>query len=564
MRKRFTMPKVLFVNLLSTPLDNVEATFRNENRVIQEVVMPLGIMYLSAYLKKAGVSATVGLVDYAIHADEMTSWGNLDNFIREIAKADAGVEPDIIAFSVNLSTSHHFFLKAAGILKGLWPGAKVIAGGVHATNYTRRILQEPYIDAVIRGEGEVALAEFVRRFPLEPGERVAGIVTREDAHGGGDMELSPLIADLDEIPFPDYDLIDPSYFRRITRFPKKHLGQDKLMAELMTTRGCPGRCSFCSSHTVHGRKVRYRSVENVVAEVRYLHERYGVTLFFPEDDYFTANKKRTMTLLAALKKLGIPGFEMQFPNGLAVNSLDEELIDALIDAGMKMATLAIESASEVVQRTIIHKFCNLPKAREMIAVIRGKGLMVRCYFILGFPGETRAQMEETIDFARTAGADWQDFFVATPLVGSEMYDDFARLGLVSGDPEAWRTSYFWERRFDTPEISAADLNELNYRANLEVNFVHNVNLREGRWREALDLFLGILAKYPFHIIGWYCVALCHRGLGDEGAAREAEARISRLIEEDSRSRDMFRKYGAFMEGYPGPRTARTTEGCGEI
>ncbi len=114
--------------------------------------------------------------------------------------------------------------------------------------------------------------------------------------------------------------------------------------------------------------MRYKSIENVVAEFRLLYERYGVTLFMPEDDLFTANKKRTLALLEAIRALGIPGFRMQFPVALAVNTLTHEVIDSLIKSGLDVASLAIESGSADTQHRIIKKDVNLDKAREWCAI----------------------------------------------------------------------------------------------------------------------------------------------------------------------------------------------------
>jgi anaerobic magnesium-protoporphyrin IX monomethyl ester cyclase len=545
---------ILFVNLLSTPIDSILESFEEKNLVIQEIVMPLGLMYLSSYIKKydQDILGEVGLIDYTVFAREIPTYQTLNNFLIMIAKQSTNFIPDILAFSLNLSTSHHFFLTCAELLKKIWPDAIVVVGGVHATNYTYPLLQTGLIDYIFRGEAEIAFSKFIRAAADDkPGQSdIKGLYGRGIARDEETcLELCDYIEDLDLIPFPDWDLINMDfYLTHISRFPKKDLRQDRQskMAEIFTTRGCPFSCTFCSAHTVHGRKVRYRSVENVLDEIKFLNERYGVNTFFPEDDLFTVQKPRTLNLLNGIRGLNISTFDMQFPNGLSINTLDEELLDALIQVGMKIATLAIESGCEFVQKNIIHKRVNLQKAIKLVDLVHRKGIQVRCYFILGFPGETKEQMLESISFAKSLKADWYDFFVATPLVGSEMYAQFLEMGYITDDSNIWRSSFFWRRQFDTKEITAIDLNRMTYEANLQLNFLNNTNLVEGNYSRALELYNSVLSKYPFHIIGWYCAAECYRKMNDPDKVSEIIQKIDDLIERDSRAAAMYNEYKELM------------------
>lgn len=545
-------PNILFVYLVSIPIDDIYKSFKGQDQVIQEIVLPLGIMYLSAYLKKYQLVGEIGLLDYVMEAKNISQYKNLEEFILGTAQKKEHFTPDILAFSLNLSTQHHYFLEAAKLLKKIWPHAQVVAGGVHATNYTGPLLQSADLDWVIRGEGEMPLRKFVENFFSAKNLEIKGVYSKYNLPAAGPLERGEFIENLDEIPFPDWPLVNMAdYTSNITRMPRKYLDQlqKRKLAEIMTSRGCPFRCTFCSSHTVHGRKVRFRSIENVIAEIKILYEKYGVTVFLPEDDLFTANKKRTIKLLYAIKNLNIPNLELQFPNGLSVNTTDEEIIDAMIAAGMTIATIAIESGSDYTQKQLMKKNCNLKKARRLVAYCKSKGIRVRSYFMFGLPGEKEEHMKETLDFARSLGSDWNDFFAATPLVGSEMYNKFIEMGAITDNPEMWKTSFFWERSFDTPEVKAQELNELIYRTNLDHNFFNNVNKVSGRFDEAIEIYRGILAKYPFHIIGWYCLGDCYRLKGEDEKAQEVIDKISSLIETDSRAREMYLKYGDLMTDY---------------
>lgn len=546
------MTRILFVNPLTLPLDLLEASLANvtpgmQNLAQEGISLPMGIMYLSSYLKHRIPSIQIELLDYRIQYDKLQQYDSVDAFIRDIAVDNITAPPDIIAFSVVVSSSHLFFLKSLKITKKLWPTATIIVGGFHATNFTSELLEHKEIDYIFRGEAEYALFDFVKQFPAINLAELPGVVSRINRFFNPMPKCKPLVS-MDENPLPDYDLPDMAqYIRGNTRMVIKQTSDKQVFsANIMTSLGCPFECTFCASRTVHGRKMRYKSVENVVNEVRLLHEKYGVTLIMPEDDLFTANKKRTLQLLAALRKLEIPGFRMQFPVALSVNTLSYELIDALVESGMDVASLAIESGSEHVQNNIINKGVDLAKARQWVAYLRGKKIPVRCSFILGFPGETKAQMNESIEFAAGLGADWYDFFVATPLAGSEMCQQFIDQGHIPDDIDSISRGYYSRRTFDTPEISATDLIDLVYKANLICNFVSNTNIRNGRWEEGVRLFEPITMKYPFHLIAHDCLRLCLSALKrHDDANRIIQASISSLAT-DERAREMAKKFGNLL------------------
>jgi len=294
--------------------------------------------------------------------------------------------------------------------------------------------------------------------------------------------------------------------------------------------------------------MRYRSEENVLDEVRILYESYGINLFVIADDLFTAHRQRVKSLLRKFKTLDIPGFELQFPNALSINTLTEDLLDDLIKAGMKIAVLAIDSGSEYVQKNIIKKNCNLKKAKRLVKYLHGKGMIVRCYFILGFPGETKEMMEETIEFADEIDADWSPFQIATPLIGSEMYSQFVAKGDIDDDIEYWSSKdiNYTNRDFDTEEISAEELNALVYRSNLVKNFLNNRNLKKGQFKKAIDIFNDILDSYPFHIIALSCLIKCYEGMKHYELAFEAKGRISELLRNDKDAQVMYTNYRDLM------------------
>lgn len=554
------MPNVLFINPPSVPYTHVVLSLENketsiDNFLSQPVAMPMGILYLSAVLERDIPDVDIRVLDYAKAlrekgADKTLPFGNvqefLDFFLAELVPAD--FVPDVVGLSILFSTAHRTAGHIADAVKRRWPNAPIIVGGMHATNAVPKLLEMPSVDYVCRGEGEAIISEFVRRaLANEDVETLQGVHGRkklaaaEAAEGATCIESAPLIDDLDEIPFPAWHLIPMAEYvhtvgSRVRRFDE--IEQDK-EATIVTTRGCPFSCTFCASWTVHGRRMRFRSVANVISELEMLNERYGVNMVVPEDDLFTVKKPRIIELCNSVADRFQGKIAFQFPNGLSVSTLDREVIDAMIRMGMSLANVAIESGSPYVQKHIIKKNVDLARARRVVQDCRDAGIMVRTYFILGFPGETREQMEETLEFAADIATDWSNIHVAAPLIGTEMYQQMLDRGEIDTSFN-WDTAFFRERTFDTETIGAEDLKNIVLSANLRINFLGNYNLRHGNYDRAITLFKDILNVYPGHLAAQYCIGLAHKAKGDEATYLDCIAKCKELLETSGMAQEHMR------------------------
>lgn len=544
-------PNIAFVHLPSTPLSEVERLMEGRSQgnlrdVTFVVTMPLGLLYLSSYVKAFNEVGKIGLIDYPAElVRNVTDYASVDELIDHTARTHIDFIPDIIAISSVFSVSHRFLMRTAQALKLMWPNAVVVVGGTHPTNTTRLVLENPAVDYVCRGEGEYAFSQFIKAFGTPEQDRIPGFYTRDNIGSGAYATVAPQVDDLDGLPLPDWDLIDMElYIVETAKGMARHGGRyrENPSALIMTTRGCSFRCTFCSSHTVHSRKVRFRSVDNVMNEVFELNRRYGVTTIIPEDDLFTANAKKVIELLEAFQKVTIPNFQIQFPNALSVNTLHDEVMDNLIQAGMPVAQIAIESGAAYTQRHIIKKNVNLDKARHVVRYMRDRNITARCNFLLGFPGETKELMQETLDYAKNLKADWCTFGVVVPLIGSEMYSQFVEMGYIEDDPEKHSDVLYFHRAFDTKEISAQELEDFAYRVNLEVNFVNNVNFAEEKFAKAVEIFSDIVMKYPFHIFGLHCLRRAYLGLDNVAKADETWQRLEDIVQTDTRAREMIEKF----------------------
>jgi len=289
---------------------------------------------------------------------------------------------------------------------------------------------------------------------------------------------------------------------------------------------------------VHGRKARWRSIENIYEEIIFLYENYDVTSIQIIDDNFIP-KEKALKLFDMLSELPIPDADIVI-HSMSVNHTDFEMLDAMKKANIDTVVLAIESGNAEVQKNI-GKYCNLDKAVELIDYAGKIGLNTWCYYMLGFPHETQAQMQETVEYSKKAGSDWVSYSVAIPYPGTKMYRQFVEMGCIEDSPSSWTSKTVRDRTFDTDEISAADIKELAYVANLKYNFVNNRHIQEKRYDEAERIFLDFIKTFDFHIFAYDCLKRVYNLTKQYNKAEEIEKKMNYLMDTNPASQG-FKKY----------------------
>jgi anaerobic magnesium-protoporphyrin IX monomethyl ester cyclase len=510
------------------------------------MALPLGITYISAALRKEFPDLEYFIADYVAEQDSIPEHKTVDDWILNVAKESMTEAPDIVAISLMFSTAHKFAKHLIAIYKKLWPETTIVVGGIHATNCTEYLLDTiPEVDYVFRGESEIAMTQFVRNFLDGAPQSIQGV---HDRNKGSDFtQLCEIPQDLNELPYPDYKITNYSEYFQAAKIFRRYDGSTPDIYEILGSRGCPFKCSFCSSHSSNDRDVRTRTIEDIMGEITHMYNEHGITRYLFNDDLFTIKKERFFSMIEAFAKSNIPDLQF-FTQGFHIDTTNEEMIDAVSD--MTDAILfAVDSGSQYIQNNVIFKKNDLSRGKELIAYARSKGLIVRSNFIFGFPGETKELMEESANYMRSLDSDWFQIFTAIPFIGTTLHEQLLEAGVFTKrfDERLWERSRYGEREFDMETITAEELQTFTYSLNLELNFVNNINLRAGRYERALMMFSDLLTNYPTHVFGLIGLYLAHEGMNDKGGCRAAEKRILDSIAVDGSSRKMLQKYRGLLE-----------------
>jgi anaerobic magnesium-protoporphyrin IX monomethyl ester cyclase len=372
---------------------------------------PIGLALITAIIEKEGYPVT--LLD-----------ANALNILPEdIPGLVSGADViGLTATTPTISTA----LRIAEYIKQANPSVKIVMGGAHATMLPEETMSSsPAIDVIVKGEGDETIIKLLKALEDNlPLESIAGIVYRTD----GKIRQSPdrtSIFDIDTLPFLAYHQLPLKSYQ-----PHPPHGMFSPFAAIVTSRGCPYRCAFCSK-PVFGSRFRAQSPARVVDEIAYLQDRFGVKEIAFYDDSFTVDKNRVHAIADRIMHSGL---KINWTCETRVNLVDKSLLRHMKQAGCYAVSYGIESASPEIIKSL-HKDTTIPQVEEAVALSREAGLLVIGYFMLGSPGETPDTIRQTIDFAKKLKVDFAQFSVTTPFPGTELYDIYMqnRKEVVSWD-----------------------------------------------------------------------------------------------------------------------------------
>ena len=450
--------KVLLINSIASEVD-----FYNTDHFYH---FPLGLLYLASVLRKNNIE--VKIVDfYNIYYSEVLNGQLRDCLPQEYVEKNFSQNigdfvPDIIGVGCIFSGAFDCGKIIARKAKELFPAAPVVMGVIHATIFSVEILKEcNYIDYIILSEGEDSFLKLIK-YLTNDGQSIDSIDGITYRNNGEALKKSKttFITNLDELPFVDFDILDLKNYKIDTSWwysPKKiKIGTP---FPILSSRSCPCRCSFCAMWLVQGPTTRLRTPRHVVDEMQSLYIKHGARYFSFLDDNLTLDKKRILTICDEIIKRGL---DIQFdtPNGVAINSLDQEVIDAMVKAGLVKINLSPESGSEYIRNEAIGKRLKTEKIYEVFqSCAKHKHLYIGAYFVLGMPQETRETLQETYEMITKLPLDRASFTFATPYPGTKLYEYCSEHGLLQYDHEKgydYKKEYLYAQR---PHFKPHDLTE---------------------------------------------------------------------------------------------------------
>ena len=373
-----------------------------DDQTVRVIFPPVDLGVLAAIARQTG--ASVMLRDYP------TVGATRDAYISDLR----GFEPDLVLMNTTAPTMAED-LESFVIAREHAPGAVTIARGEAIAVLAEKTLPgHPELDAVICGEPEETFREILTGRPLA---EIQGLAVREPSGTVLRTPDRPLIADLDTIPHPAYDLFNPSLYRS----PEN----GRMITTVHAQRGCPSKCIFCPAGSMFGYTVRERSVPHIMAEITECVNDYGIHDFLFHGDTFTLHKKWLTELCSAIVDSGL---DIHWGCNSRVDTIDDERARWLARAGCWVVAFGFEhGVQEMLDR--MKKGTRVSRAAEAVQTCRRAGLRVHGFFVIGLPWETRDTLEQTFRFARGLDLDYFDFNVATPLPGTELYDIAEREGL---------------------------------------------------------------------------------------------------------------------------------------
>ncbi len=433
---------------------------------------PLGLCYIAGVLEEDGFDVRVYNADFKARtglsqASEMTA--NYDNYLqtleninhplwKEVEAVISLQSPDIVGVTVT-TAQYGSALNVSKLVKDFNPDIPIVWGGVHPTILPDEVIKNRHVDIVVRGEGEYTFLDLIQN--LEGLDKVQGITYMRNGNVTHNPNR-PLINNLDELPFPARHLI---------------LGKGDYLphafGNIFATRGCPYNCIFCASSKIWTKKIRYRSPENVVNEIKQIRKNFETYLFSFEDDSFTLNKE---FVKAVCKLLIEENLDIKWSAETRADLVSDDLIKIMKSAGCEAITIGVESGDEETLKKI-KKGITLEQIKLSKKVIKENRIRFSAFFMVGFPWEGEKEINKTILLMKELDPHTAFFSIATPYPGTELYDICSSEGLL---PENIDWSRFFHQSLDmcfTRNLTTEEFQKLIQRAE---KLFEKHNLRQKR------------------------------------------------------------------------------------
>jgi len=403
----------------------------SSSQTAASVIPPLGLMYLGAACREAGID--VSLLDTIVEAPNALTELTDGSTVRGLT-TDQVIERvrgrDVVGVSCHFTMAFPVVVDLVRRLRER-TDATVVLGGAHVTALPQLSLRESGAHFVVIGEGDVTLVDLVGS--LAGGAAISDVAGLAYWKNGEPVltERRPLVEDLDSLPLPARDMVPLADYQTIAEPHGAALGP---WTSILSSRGCPFECTFCTS-ALWGRRWRARSATAVVDEMEHCVRTHGITDFHFEDEAMTTDRRRVIDICDELCRRGL-SVTWQLPNGVRAATTDGPVLEAMQRSGCRQLTVAPESGSTRVLNHIVRKRQDLGDVARTVREASRLGIATAAFFVIGLPGERLRDVAATLWYAlhlARMGLDEVDFSLFVPLPGSELYDRLADQGRIAGD-----------------------------------------------------------------------------------------------------------------------------------
>lgn len=446
--------------------------------------LPIGLLYLASSLEEYGHEVFIidsiccDKTDLFFEPPDKVRLGLLPEDLKEKLLK---INPDIIGVSINFTTMAEPALEMIKFIKSILPDIPIVVGGCHTTIYFKELLELSFnghqlIDFVILGEGEKSFSEFIncieKKGSLDNLTNIAFCKNNKIIKKTIKFEYN-----LDNIKIPAYHKINfKEYFSRrdklrnlwlkklfnLPTFPPKEGLRD---LTIITSRGCPYNCIFCSIHLQNGKKFRAHSVEYVVNHVQKVIKEYNIEYIHFEDDNLGLDPDRLNGILDGFIKKRLK-FQWDTPNGIRADSLNSEIIKKMKKTGCQLVIFGVESGNQNILDNIIKKSISLENIENTLKLCKKENLQTGAFFLVGFPGETLENMKQTLNLARY----WKEKYntytyvgIAIPLPKTKLFSICRKKGYLNNIPTSddYALAYAGKKSLiQTPDFSQSEVIEL--------------------------------------------------------------------------------------------------------
>ena len=512
-----------------------------------EIYPPLGLLYLSSMFKEKN-NVDLQIFDMHLNCIQMLQKNTIVDWKKVVDDAIKKYKPDLVGISSMFGASFEGTKFVGETIKKHYKDIIVVCGGVHMTGLANNNDENlKFADFICLNESEYHFLWLVEYLNNEK-DTLTGVVVNNKTLLRNEADLIPgshVVQDLDTLPIPDFGCVDlKNYYKYGILSGAQTVDYDTPLATMQTVRGCIARCSFCAVRSFNGLGVRMHSSKRVLEEIDLLYNKFGIRHVDFVDDDFTYDRQRVMEITDSIIDRDY-NFTWSIGNGVRLGSLDEEMLKNMEKSGCTYLSFGIESGDDEILRQM-KKPLTLEILREKVKLLDiCPKIYYRANFITGYPGETKEQLQKTMDVAEKYPWDWNLFSICKPLPDTDLWNELLENnadfeGVGNNTDQDYNYSSYEGKVFN--DAGNEYIFNTSYDFNLKSNFRNNKNLKGRNVLRAIKDFERIVAKVNNHAFAWNCLAIGYRKLKQYEKSEYALKKTMEIVSESSFWREKFVKH----------------------